>query len=156
MDSQGVGLVVVFGLEATLTCDLEHDVLAGVALAGPVLLDRPGRDGLVGDVVGLTPSRERGEETAVDVTSGNRGRALLHLLEADPIEPITAQVVEEAHELEVAHATPLVAPRLERLSSALLLALAVSVDVRHAPAGLGAEVKRKQFHLSFLSFTAIW
>ena len=71
MQSQGVGLVVIDGLEAPLTGDLQHHILARVALACPVLLDDARGDGGVRHAVRLTPSREGGQEAAVDVTSGH-------------------------------------------------------------------------------------
>lgn len=86
MDGDGVGLVVVDRVEAPLARDLEHHVFARIALASPVLLDRAGGDGLVGDAVGLAPGHERCQQAPVDVPSGHAGRPLLDLLECHPVD----------------------------------------------------------------------
>lgn len=143
VDGQGIGLVVILGVEASLPGNTLHDILARIALTGPVLLDRAGGNGFVGDLVGLTPGHQCGQKSPVDVTSGDAGGALFDLLEGHPVNPTChlRHLVEPALELEEAHPGPLVASGLERLRAALLLPVTVWVDVRAAPARLCAQVK---------------
>jgi hypothetical protein len=64
---QGIGFVVVDRGVATRPDGGDHLVLARIALAGRVLLDRADRHALVRDLVVLAPRGERGQEAAVGV-----------------------------------------------------------------------------------------
>jgi hypothetical protein len=64
---QGIGLVVINGIETAATGGSDHGVLVGIALAGGVTLDGAHGDGLVRDLMVFAPGRDVGQKAAVGV-----------------------------------------------------------------------------------------
>ena len=146
-DGQRIGFVVVTRTVAALSDRRNHLVLAGVAFAGRVLLDRPHRHALVWDAVVLAPCREVAHEAAVGVR-GIHARMPTDFLEVHRVDVVARgeQLRQPALEPQEAHATAFEALRLELFGATRDR----SVQVQQCPTGTGAQIEGQDRRIHLL------
>lgn len=156
---QGIGLVVVVVLhvEASLSRDLDHFVLTGVALASPEGFDRPDWHPLVRDAPLLTEGSQAGQEAAVDV--GRVGSLVApDLLEGQPADGFErVHLLKPTLEAEEAHTASLEATGFEVLGAEVDMAGDPLREVTGRPADVGAQVEGYESHRrSPRSWSLVW
>jgi hypothetical protein len=137
---QRIGLVVVGRLVAAAPDRGDDVLLASIALACGVPLDRAHGHALVRNLVVLAPGGEVRHESAVGMSSVHAGVAA-DLLEEHGTDHVRRllDLGEPPLETQIAHATALKAMRLEGLGSAGHCVVAAA----EGPPGLRSQVQRQ-------------